>query len=112
MVYPLCSKRYKKKYQKKKENKIYTLIAQKISRVVYYFSWIFAVTSKIVVGMFVSARGFTDYYTDYSEYLSGNSYLYIISKMELIMPVAWCIYLATLPSKNRLRFRLFYTYYI
>ena len=63
MVYPLCSKRYKKKISKrKKENKIYTLIAQKISRVVYYFSWIFAVTSKIVVGMFVSARGFTDYY--------------------------------------------------
>lgn len=52
MVYPLCSKRYKKKISKrKKENKIYTLIAQKISRVVYYFSWIFAVTSKIVVGI-------------------------------------------------------------
>lgn len=58
MVYPLCSKRYKKKISKrKKENKIYTLIAQKISRVVYYFSWIFAVTSKIVVGMFVLVIG-------------------------------------------------------
>lgn len=107
MVYPLCSKRYKKKISKrKKENKIYTLIAQKISRIVYYFSWVFAVTSKIVVGMFVSARGFTDYYTDYSEYLSGNSYLYIISKMELIMPVAWCIYLATLPSKKQIKIPL------
>ena len=113
-AYPLCSPKYKKKnLKRKKENKTYILLVRKIGLLVYYFSWIFAIISKIVVGRFVSARGFTDYYTDYSEYLSGNTYLYIISKMELIMPVAWCIYLATLPSKKQVKIPLFlYIFYL
>lgn len=89
------------------------LLIRKLSQYVYYFSWIFAILSKIIVGSFVSARGFTDYYTDYSEYLSGNIWLYLISKIELMMPAAWCIYLATRPSKKQIKWPLlFYIVYL
>ena len=101
-IYPLYSS--KKRMQiRKKDNVVYNSIVRRFSELFYYFSCIFAVLSKIDVGRFVAARGFTDYYTDYSEYLLGNKYLYIISKVELIMPVTWCIYLATLPDKKQVR---------
>ncbi|MCH1982948.1 O-antigen polysaccharide polymerase Wzy family protein [Ruminococcus sp. OA3] len=88
-------------------------LIKKISLYVYYFSWVFAVVSEIAVGSFVAARGVTDYYTDFSEYLTGNTILYVISKIELIMPVAWNIYLATRPNKKQIKCPLiFYVVYL
>ena len=88
-------------------------LIKKISLYVYYFSWVFAVVSEIAVGSFVAARGVTDYYTDFSEYLSGNTILYIISKIELMMPVAWNIYLATRPNRKQIKWPLiFYVLYL
>ncbi len=79
---------------------------RKISQYVYYMSWMVAVISRILVGRFVSNYGFTSYYIDYSEYLRGNTILYLISKVALIMPVAWCIYLSTRPPKDKIRIPL------
>lgn len=87
-------------------NKNYLFLVRKLSLYLYYITWFFAITSKVLVGSFVAARGFTDYYTDYSEYLSGNSFYYLISKIELMMPIAWCIYLASRPSKKQLKWPL------
>lgn len=77
-----------------------------LSLFLYYISWIFAIISKISISFFVAERGFTDYYTDYSEYLHGNNILYLISKIELIMPVAWIVYLATGPNKKEIKLPL------
>ena len=71
-----------------------------VSKYLFYFSWIFAVMSKVIVVRYVSANGYTDYYTDYSEYLTGNTVLYLISKLETIMPVALSIFSASMPSKK------------
>lgn len=78
-------------------------LIKRISLYVYYVSWVFAVVSEIAAGSFVAARGVTGYYTDFSEYLAGNTILYVISKIELIMPVAWNIYLAARPDKKQIR---------
>ena len=94
-------------------NRNYLLLVRQLSLYLYYITWIFAVISKFLVGTFVASRGITDYYTDYSEYLIGNSFYYLISKIELMMPVVWCIYLASCPSKKKLKWPLIlYVFYL
>lgn len=68
----------------------------------------FAVASKVIVARYISSNSYWDYYTDYSEYLSGNTILYAISKIELMMPVALSIYLACMPSKKQFRLPCFF----
>lgn len=75
-------------------------IVKNLSKILFFVSWVFAVVAKIVVASFVSSYGYFEYYTDFSEYLTGNTVLYIISKLEGVMPVALCIFSATLPSKK------------
>ena len=75
-------------------------IVKDLSKYLFYASWIFAMISKLIVARFVSSYGYTNYYTDYSEFLTGNLALYAISKLEGIMPVALSIFSAALPSKK------------
>ena len=77
------------------------LLIEKIAFYLFVVSWVFAVTSRIIVGKYVSSTSYWDYYTGYSEYLSGNIILYIISKLELVMPVALSLFMASIPSKKR-----------
>ena len=76
---------------------------QNISIVFFYLTIIFAIGSKLVIAKYVTTNGYSDYYTDYSEYLTGNIILYTMSKIALAMPVAFSVFLATLPSKERLK---------
>lgn len=107
-------------FEKKETNKQVLLenlqqddLIKKLSLRLYIVSWLFAVASKVMVGLFVAERGFTDYYTDYSVYLSGNLPLYIMSKIELMMPASWAIYLATLPTKAEMKKPLYmYLFYM
>lgn len=78
-------------------------ILLKVSLYIFYITWVFAVVSKIVVARYISSNSYLDYYTDYSEYLSGNLILYAISKIELMMPVALSIFLACMPSKKQFK---------
>lgn len=90
----------KKEYDYKND---YVTNVRTLSLCVYCATWIFAFISKLLISRFVSSYGVTSYYTDYSEYLTGNTALYLISKIELIMPVSWCIYLATRPQKDKMK---------
>lgn len=85
----------------KTEKIFYINYVQKISKCVFYFTYPFAIVSKFLVVKFVLAHGYTEYYTDYALFLNGNNLLYIVSKIEIIMPVALCIFMATLPSKKK-----------
>ncbi len=84
-------------------NSSYTIMVRKLSLFIYYLSWFFAIASKIIMSRFAFSRGFTDLYTDYSDYVSGNFFLFMINKIELVMPVAFCIFLSTVPSKKQFK---------
>lgn len=71
-----------------------------LSKWVFFASYPFAIVMNIAIAIFVATFGYTSYYTDYSELLSGDPVLYLISKLELIMPAAFCIFMATLPTKK------------
>lgn len=78
-----------------------------MSLLLYYVTICFAVLSKVVVSRYVSQFGYSDYYLDYSDLLSGNIILYIISKIELMMPVALSAFMASMPSKKSFKFPAF-----
>lgn len=74
-----------------------------LSKWAFYATFPFAIAIEIAITIFVSTFGYESYYTDYSEVLSGNPLLYLISKLELIMPAAFCIFMATFPSKKEFK---------
>lgn len=78
------------------------------SKIAFYATYPFAMAMNIAIAIFVSTFGYLSYYTDYSELLAGNPLLYTISKLELIMPAALCIFMATLPSKKEIKWLLIY----
>ncbi|WP_297677983.1 O-antigen polysaccharide polymerase Wzy family protein [uncultured Bacteroides sp.] len=81
----------------------YTRNVRKISQWMFFATYPFALIMNIAIAIFVASFGYSSYYTDYSEVLSGNSLLYLISKLELIMPAAFCIFMATYPSKKEFK---------
>ncbi|MEC1747888.1 O-antigen polysaccharide polymerase Wzy family protein [Schinkia azotoformans] len=103
--YYLLSKkrRYKNVVKDIVVNHKYLKYIQQLSLVTFCISWIFAVASKIIVARFISANSYFDYYTDYSEFLRGNIILYSMSKIEILMPVALSIFMATLPTKKQFK---------
>ncbi len=86
----------------KKEGTVDPLVKD-LSKYLFYASWVFAVASKIVAARFVLSYGYSEYYVDFSEYLTDNIVLYIISKLDGVMHVALCIFSATLPIKKEYR---------
>ncbi len=81
----------------------YIYKVRSLSKWAFYATYPFAIAMSIAITIFVATFGYSSYYTDYSEMLSGNPLLYFISKLELIMPAAFCIFMATLPSKKEFR---------
>lgn len=91
----------------------YAAIVRKIANIVFYCTLPFALVYRMVIASFVSLNGYTDYYTDYSSGLSGNTLLYILSRIELIMPVALSVIMASLPTKKEFKWPfIFYCLYM
>lgn len=78
----------------------YARIVLKISKMVFFCTMPFSLVYNLIVATFVSNYGYTSYYTDYSSSLSGNTVLYLLSRIELIMPLALAIIMASLPLKK------------
>lgn len=74
-----------------------------ISKIIYYLSIVFALLSKAVTVFYVFKNGYASYYLGFHEFLNANPLLYVVSKLELIMPAALCVYFSTLPSKKDYR---------
>lgn len=88
------------------KSKIYKQAVRQNSLMFFYISYVFAIISKIAVIIYVYNSSFTQYYVGYSDYLKRNTLLYIISKIEIMMPISWAIYLGTFPKKRDIRLPL------
>lgn len=76
---------------------------RKISQVLFYLVLPFALIYKLLIAYFVAQTGYAGYYTDIAENLSGNIYLSILNKIDTMLSVLFCCYVATLPGKKQLR---------
>lgn len=82
----------------------YLQTIKKLSLWVFVITWVFASAYMLIIAAYIGTNSYSEYYTDYSEYLSGNTLLYLISKLEDVMPIAFSIFLATLPEKKEFKF--------
>lgn len=78
----------------------YTEHVKMLSKLVFAVSFVFAVIYRIVVLVFVSTHGYFAYYTDFPVLLNQNLLLYAVSKLESVLPIAFCIFLAAMPAKR------------
>lgn len=91
----------------------YAAVVRKIANIVFYCTLPFALIYRMVIASYVLLNGYTNYYVDYSSALSGNTLLYIVSRIELIMPVALAVIMASLPTKKEFKWPLiFYCPYL
>lgn len=91
----------------------YIQMVRKLSKYIFFMTSPFAGIYRIALASYVSAYGYENYYTDYSLGLSENTVLYLISKIEIIMPVTFCIFIATLPNKKEFKVpAVFYLAYL
>lgn len=92
---------------------LFNVYVRKISKYVLYLSIPFAVLARIVIAKFIITYSYAEYYTKFSAFLDENKFLYIVSKIELITPVALCIIFSTLPSKKEVKVPIIcYTIYL
>ena len=91
----------------------YAAAVRKIACIVFYCTLPCALIYRLVIASYVSLNGYTSYYTDYSSALSGYTLLYIVSRIELIMPVALAVIMASLPTKKEFKWPfIFYCLYL
>ena len=86
-----------------KTNNLFIVCVRKVSKYIFYFSIPFALINKIVISIFIRTYSYAEYYIKFSKFLHTNKLLYVISKIELIMPVALCIIFSTLPTKKEVK---------
>ena len=68
---------------------------RKASRLVCYLTYIFTLYSLLDVVRFVFSHGYLAFYTSYTSHVP-----YVIGKIGDIFPIAFWVYLATMPSKR------------
>lgn len=81
----------------------YMLRIKRYSKFVFYITYPFAIICNLVIALFVAKGGYYSYYTEFSGVLAQSPLLYTVSKIELITPAAFCVFLATLPSKQEFK---------
>lgn len=70
------------------------------SKLVFWFTYPFAIIFNLVIAFFVAKVGYLAYYTEFSGFISQVPYLYVLSKIELMTSAAFCVFLSTLPPKE------------
>ena len=98
LVHAALSPRLRRDYKKVGVSSDYTFY-RRAALIVYYATLPFAIISRLYVTRYVVANGYTNYYLDYSDYLAGNAFLYLLSKIDVAMPIAFYAFLAARPSK-------------
>lgn len=74
---------------------------RKISKWLFFASMPFGLITRFAIAWFVRRASYTEYYIDFVNVLyGGNAVLYIVGRLENVMPVALGIFFSTLPSKR------------
>ena len=85
---------------------LYAKCVRQTAGIIFYCIWPLSIGYEIIVGRFVSSHGYTDYYSDYQVSLSNNVVLSLLSKADIILPLAFAIIMASLPKKREFKWPL------
>lgn len=70
------------------------------SKFIFFATLPFALLFNLIVAVFVAKTGYHAYYTDFSGLVALSPPLYLLSKIELMTSAAFCVFMATLPTKD------------
>lgn len=76
---------------------------RKYSKISFYATYPFAIIINLVIGFFVMRYGYYSYYTDLSGVIAQSPILYLFSKLEIMMPASFAVFMATLPDKDEFK---------
>lgn len=86
---------------------------RRVSKMLFYFVLPFSLIYRLIIAYLVATSGYLSYYTDFAENVSDNIYLSIFSKINTMLSVLFCCFIATLPTKKELnRVLFFYLIYL
>lgn len=97
------------KYIQNIEGNRYYYYVRKYSALCFYLTYPFAIGLNIGIAFFVFKYGYYSLYTDFSGLIEASPLLYLVNKIEITMPAAFSIFMATLPSKKEFK-KLAYPY--
>lgn len=93
----------RKNYEKKGGNdESFIVRLRKTSKVFYIVSFVFAMISTVDIIRFVATYGYVAYYSSYTSFLPT-----ILVKVGEYVPLALCVFLATIPEKKESGFVIF-----
>ena len=78
-----------------------TLFIRKISKIIFYFCFVFQTLATILQIIYVRSVGYIE---SYSEEAGGAGIPAVISYLGAFMPIAFCLFIATKPPKDVARF--------
>lgn len=76
---------------------------RRFSRLCFWFAYPFSIITSLALILFIIRHGYYSLYTDYSVILSHSPVLYLFSKIELILPASFGVFMATLPTKKEFK---------
>ena len=74
---------------------------RKYSIISFYIVYPFAILVNLAIGYFVIKYGYAAKFTDLRALVENTPIFYTISKIELLLPASFSIFMATLPSKKQ-----------
>lgn len=80
---------------------IYYSFIRKYSLICFYAVYPLAMAVNLFIAYFVIEYGYAAKFTDFRSLIENSPVLYTFTKIELLLPTAFCIYMATLPSKEK-----------
>lgn len=84
-----------------------------VSKTLFYIVLPFSLIYRLIIAYFVATSGYASYYTDFAENVSGNIYLSIFNKIDTMLSVLFCCFIATLPTKKEFKnVQIFYLIYL
>lgn len=84
-----------------KKKSIFYDNVRRYSKIAFYIVYPFAIGINIAIAYFVFKFGYAAKFTDLREQIDNSPIFYIFTKIELLLPAALGIYMATLPSKEQ-----------
>lgn len=74
---------------------------RRYSLLCFYIVYPLAMSVNIVIAYFVIKYGYAAKFTDLRALIEASPVFYVFTKIELLLPTAFCIYMATLPCKKK-----------
>ncbi len=90
----------KSKHTITEKEEIYYGYIRKYSLICFYIAYPFAIAMNLGIAYFVYKYGYAAKFTDFRAIVENSPLFYTLSKIELILPTSFSIYMATLPSKD------------